>query len=211
MDADAGVGRVTSRHAKDSSMAVLTQGRFEGLRTRLVRSARGVVLEIGAGEGANFGSFTPGVEWIGLEPDAERRAVLADAARRAGHPREPLDARAESIPLDDESVDVVLGTYVLCSVTDVRSAAAEFRRVLRPSGRLLFVEHVAAPRGTWKYALQRAVTPFSVRFDHGCHWTSDPVPVLEAAGFETVDLRRREVASGLGPSVPSILYEGRRP
>ena len=194
-----------------SPIAVLTQGRFEGLRTRLVRSARGVVLEVGAGEGANFGSLHPGVEWIGLEPDAERRAVLADKAGRAGHPREPLVAGAERIPLDDESVDVVLGTYVLCSVKDVPAAAAEFRRVLRPGGRLLFVEHVAAPRGTWKYALQRAITPFSVRFDHGCHWTSDPVPLLEAAGFETVDLRKREVASGLGPSVPSILYEGRAP
>ena len=89
--------------------------------------------------------------------------------------------------------------------------ARELRRVLRPGGRLVFVEHVAAPRGTWKYSLQRMVTPFSVRFDHGCHWTSEPVPALEAVGFETVELREREVASGLGPSVPSILYEGRSP
>ena len=190
-------------------MATMTRGRFEGLRTRLVRSARGTVLEIGAGEGANFGSLHAGVEWIGLEPDAERRAILAENARRAGHDREPLAAGAERIPLDDESVDVVVGTYVLCSVHDVAAAAAEFRRVLRPGGRLLFVEHVAAPRGTWRYGLQRAVTPLSRRFDHGCRWTSDPTPTLEAVGFETVKLDRHELANGsLLPSTPVVLYEG---
>jgi ubiquinone/menaquinone biosynthesis C-methylase UbiE len=190
-------------------MATMTRGMFEGRRTRHVRTARGVVLEVGAGEGANFGSLRPGVEWIGLEPDADRRAVLAETARRAGHPREPLAAGAERIPLDDESVDVVLGTYALCSVDDVPAAAAEFRRVLRPGGRLIFVEHVAAPRGTWRYALQRAVTPVSRRFDHGCRWTSDPIPALDAAGFESVTLDRHELANGaMLPPTPVVLYEG---
>jgi ubiquinone/menaquinone biosynthesis C-methylase UbiE len=188
---------------------VMSRGKFEGLRTRLVRSARGVVLEVGAGEGANFGSLRADVEWIGIEPDPERRAVLAEKARRAGHPREPLDARVEHLPLEDASVDVVLGTYVLCSVQDTAAAAAEFRRVLRPGGRLLFVEHVAAPRGTWRYAIQRAATPFTVRFDHGCRWTNDPVPVLEAAGFESAKLERHELSNGpLLPKSPEILYEG---
>jgi ubiquinone/menaquinone biosynthesis C-methylase UbiE len=167
------------------------------------------VLEIGAGEGANFGSLRAGVDWIGLEPDDARRAVLAENARRAGHPREPLDARVERIPLDDDSVDVVLGTYVLCSVADQAAAAREFRRVLRPGGRLLLVEHVAAPRGTWRYALQRAVTPISRRFDHGCRWTSDPIPALETAGFDTVKLNRYEVGNGsILPTTPMVTYEG---
>ena len=190
-------------------MPVIPRAELDRLSGRLIRSIHGVVLEVGAGEGENFRWFARDVDWIGLEPDPERRRVLGERAVSRSHSRPPLDARAESIPLEDASVDVVLGTHVLCSVNDVTAAAAEFRRVLRPDGRLVFVEHVAAPRGTWKYALQRAVTPLSVRFDHGCHWTSDPVPVLEAAGFETVDLRELEVTSGLGPSVPSILYEGR--
>src|SRR5262245_50156619 len=129
-------------------MPTISRGQLEGKRTRLVRSARGTVLEVGAGEGANFGSFTPGVEWIGLEPDDDRRGVLVEAARRAGHGREPIDGRAEHIPLPDASVDVVLGTFVLCSVDDQAAAAREFLRVLRPEGRLLLVEHVTSPRGT---------------------------------------------------------------
>jgi ubiquinone/menaquinone biosynthesis C-methylase UbiE len=167
------------------------------------------VLEIGAGEGANFGSLRAGVDWIGLEPDDARRAVLAENARRAGHPREPLDARVERIPLDDDSVDVVLGTYVLCSVADQSAAAREFRRVLRPDGRLLLVEHVAAPAGTWKRGLQRMVTPISRRFDHGCRWISDPLPALAAAGFKPKRLELFDVASGVGPTTPMIIYDGR--
>lgn len=192
-------------------MTSIDRGRLEGLRTRLVRSARGRVLEVGAGEGANFGSFFPGIDWVGLEPDDTRRAVLGEAARRAGHEAEPMDARAESIPLPDDDVDVVLATFVLCSVGDAAAAAREFRRVLRPGGRLLLVEHVAAPRGTGRYALQRLATPISRRFDHGCRWTSDPLPALEAAGFEPTRLDRYEVANGIGPRTPMIVYDGRIP
>ena len=190
-------------------MSMIDRGKLEGLRTRLIRTAQGRVLEVGAGEGANFGSFRPGIDWVGLEPDARRREVLGDKARRAGYEHAPLDARAERIPLPDHDGDVILATFVLCSVDDQAAAAREFRRVLRPDGRLLLVEHVAAPRGTGRRVLQRVVTPLSRRLDHGCRWISDPLPALEAAGFVAEKLDRYEVANGIGPRTPMIVYDGR--
>ncbi len=92
----------------------------------------GTVLEIGAGRGRNFEHLRAGVRWIGAEPDAPRRAVLARTAREHGHGEAPLDAPAESLPLADDSVDGVLSTGVLCSVRDQDRALAEIARVLRP-------------------------------------------------------------------------------
>ena len=98
------------------------------------------MLEIGAGTGANFGLLSGDVDWIGLEPDRGRRRELAES--RAGCMI--LDARAERIPLPDSSVDGALATIVLCSVRDQDRALAEIVRVLRPGGRFVFFEHVAA-------------------------------------------------------------------
>jgi ubiquinone/menaquinone biosynthesis C-methylase UbiE len=134
-------------------MALIDDAELDDLEREFVSRVRGRVLEIGAGDGENFGAFDPGVEWIGLEPDEKRRAELATRAREWKHASEPLDARAESIPLPDASVDAVVGTYVLCSVDDPAATLAEVRRVLVPGGRVIFVDHVIAPPGTLKRAV----------------------------------------------------------
>ena len=90
---------------------------LDDLEREFVARVRGRVLEIGAGDGENFGAFDPDVEWQGLEPDATRRAELATRAKEWRHAAVPLDAKAESIPLPDHSVDAVVGTYVLCSAS----------------------------------------------------------------------------------------------
>src|SRR5690606_35391087 len=118
---------------------------LDDLERTFLSRVRGRVLEIGAGEGENFGAFHPEVEWIGLEPDGTRRAELATRAREWGHPASPLDAAAERIPLPDDAVDAVVGTYVMCSVDDIDAALAEARRVLVPGGRIVLIDHVAAP------------------------------------------------------------------
>jgi ubiquinone/menaquinone biosynthesis C-methylase UbiE len=169
------------------------------------------VLEIGAGDGENFGAFDPGVEWIGLEPDAKRRAELATRAREWRHSSDPLDARAESIPLPDHSIDAVVGTYVLCSVDDPAAALAEVRRVLVPGGRVIFVDHVVAPPGTLKRAVQRIATPISKRVCHGCHWDRDTERTLAEAGFVGGDIRRLRVRSMPFGPVPMLLFDGRAP
>jgi ubiquinone/menaquinone biosynthesis C-methylase UbiE len=184
---------------------------LDELERELIARVRGRVLEIGAGDGENFGAFDPDVEWIGLEPDATRRAELATRAREWRHASTPLDARAEAIPLPDASVDAVVGTYVLCSVGDPAAALAEVRRVLVPGGRVIFVDHVIAPPGTLKRAVQRVATPISKRVCHGCHWDRDTERTLAEAGFVGSDIRRLRVRSMPFGPVPMLLYDGRSP
>ncbi|WP_430645191.1 class I SAM-dependent methyltransferase [Agromyces sp. GXS1127] len=190
---------------------LITDDELDDLEREAIGRVRGRVLEIGAGEGENFGAFDHEVEWLGLEPDAERRVELATRAREWRHPAEPLDAVAERIPLEDASVDAVVGTYVLCSVTDQAAALAEVRRVLRPGGAVVFVDHVAAPPRTLKRGIQRAVTPFSRRFCHGCHWDRDTGAALAEAGFEVDEARLVRVPSfPFGPT-RVLVFRGRAP
>ena len=192
-------------------MTLIGDDELDELEREFVSRVRGRVLEIGAGDGENFGAFDPGVEWIGLEPDAKRRAELATRAREWKHASEPLDARAESIPLPDGSVDAVVGTYVLCSVDDPAAVLAEVRRVLVPGGRVIFIDHVIAPPRTLKRAVQRVATPISKRVCHGCHWDRDTERSLVEAGFIGSDIRRLRVRSMPFGPVPMLLFDATAP
>ncbi len=149
----------------------------------LVGGLRGHVLEIGVGRGANFDLLHPDVRWTGLEPHHATRERL----RRDTVGRTVLPAPAEAIPLEDGSVDAVLATVVLCSVRSPDQVVAGVCRVLRPGGRFVFVEHVAAPRGSWRRARQQLVAPLSRRFDRGCDPARETWTVLDAAPFRHLD------------------------
>ena len=190
---------------------LIDDDRLDDLEREFVGRVRGRVLEIGAGDGENFGALHADVEWIGLEPDASRRAELATRAREWQHSSEPLDAKAEAIPLPDASVDAVVATYVLCSVDDPATALAEVRRVLVPGGRVVFVDHVVAPPRTLKRAVQRVATPISKRCCHGCHWDRDTARALAEAGFVADDARRFRVRSMPFGPVPTLLFDGHAP
>lgn len=192
-------------------MTLIGDDELDELEREFISRVRGRVLEIGAGDGENFGAFDSGVEWIGLEPDAKRRAELATRAREWKHASEPLDARAESIPLPDRSVDAVVGTYVLCSVDDPAAVLAEVRRVIVPGGRVIFIDHVIAPPRTLKRAVQRVATPISKRVCHGCHWDRDTEQSLVEAGFVGSDIRRLRVRSMPFGPVPMLLFDATAP
>lgn len=192
-------------------MTLISDDELDELEREFIERVRGRVLEIGAGDGENFGAFDSGVEWIGLEPDAKRRSELATRAREWKHASEPLDARAESIPLPDHSVDAVVGTYVLCSVDDPAAVLAEVRRVLVPGGRVIFIDHVIAPPRTLKRAVQRVATPISKRVCHGCHWDRDTERSLVEAGFVGSDIRRLRVRSMPFGPVPMLLFDATAP
>lgn len=191
------------------ALELIPDAELENLEREYVARLRGRVLEIGAGDGENFGALDTEVEWVGLEPDSERRKELRRRARSWRH-SEVLDAKAERIPLPDHSVDGVLGTYVLCSVDDVTATAAELRRVLKPGGRVVLIDHVIAAGGP-KRAVQRILTPFTTRLCHNCHQDRDPQAELEAAGFTGVDVRRFEVGSWRPFASPVLIYEGVAP
>ena len=111
-------------------------------RRRLIAGATGRVLEIGIGSGLNLPFYSSGVTHVvGLEPSPK---LLGFAKRESSStPGQPelLEGSAEAIPLDDRSIDTVVTTWTLCTIPDVRRALQEARRVLKPDGRLLFVEH----------------------------------------------------------------------
>lgn len=164
----------------------------------LTRDLAGPVLEIGAGGGADPPRVPPGIRWIGLEPNPRRRRRLAAGGGRQGA---VLAACAEQIPLAAGRVGSVLAIRVLCSVRDQQQVLAEIIRVLRPGGRFVFSEHVAAAAGTWRFRGQRAIAPWSRWLDSGCDPTRRTTAAIEAAGFAHVHIDWFETGRVLGDPV----------
>jgi len=157
-------------------------------RRELLREASGRVLELGAGTGANLPHYPALAELTLTEPDAAMRRRLAPRAAGAPFPVEVLDAPAEALPVADGTMDAVVCTLVLCSVDDPLQALSEARRVLRPGGRLLFLEHVRAEGRVARW--QDRVDPVSRRLCGGCHPNRDTVAAIRRAGFAVTALRR---------------------
>lgn len=158
--------------------------RLYGERKRaLFSTLHGRVLEIGAGTGLNRLYLPAGVEWLPLEPEvAHHRSILSRQSDAA-----ILTASAEAIPLSDESMDAVISSLVLCSVGRPDRVLQEILRVLKPGGCLLFLEHVAAPRGTLLARLQTLVQPIWTWLSGGCHPDRDTGRLLRQAGFARVE------------------------
>ncbi len=117
------------------------------LRRDLLAEARGAVLEIGAGTGLNLRHYPADLDELVLAEPGARIGGHIDLGRApAGVPTRLEQAPAEYLPFEDGSFDTVVSTLVLCTVSDPRRAVAEVARVLRPGGRLLFLEHVRAER-----------------------------------------------------------------
>src|SRR5262249_40998803 len=115
-------------------------------RSRVVPSAAGRVLEIGIGSGLNLPFYSQNVEYlIGLDPSPKLLSMVRRNQQLHAPSVELVEGSAEAIPLENHSVDTVLTTWTLCSIPDANSALLEMRRVLRPTGRLLFIEHGLAP------------------------------------------------------------------
>jgi ubiquinone/menaquinone biosynthesis C-methylase UbiE len=172
-------------------------------RKRVVGAAEGRVLEIGIGSGLNLPFYGAAVrEILALEP-APR---LIGMARRAGArvPVAFIEASAQAIPLDDASVDTVVTTWTLCTIPDAVAALGEMRRVLKPNGRLLFVEHGLAPDKGVRW-WQDHLTPAWKHLAGGCHLNRPIRNMIESAGFR-VD--RLETGYMPGPKPLTFMYEG---
>lgn len=161
--------------------------RFIAERKRgLLGKLNGEVLEIGPGTGANLEYYPSTARLTGIEPNPHMHKYLRREAGRLGREIEIRDGVAERLDVADASVDAVVSTLVLCSVKDQQATLAEVLRVLRPGGRFVFVEHVAAPRGTWRRAVQRAVRPLWGVLGDGCRPDRETWRAIELAGFAHV-------------------------
>ncbi|MEO1477412.1 MAG: class I SAM-dependent methyltransferase [Bacteroidota bacterium] len=168
-----------------------TDQRLYGDRKQsLLGALRGTVVEIGAGAGPNARYLAAGTRWVAVEPNVHMHPYLREQADEFGLDVRPEVGVAEALPVDDASADAVVSTLVLCSVDDVARALAEVRRVLKPGGRFVFIEHVAAQRGTARRGAQRVLRrPWGWVAD-GCRPDRETGPAIEAAGFASVDLER---------------------
>jgi ubiquinone/menaquinone biosynthesis C-methylase UbiE len=158
-------------------------------KVKLFSELSGTVLEIGSGAGANLHYLpTTGIKWIGVDPNPFMQPHLVKEAHRLDFKIELRDGTAEKLPAADESVDFVISTLVLCSVMDQKRALEEVARVLKPGGKLLFIEHVAARRGSWLYRIQHLVKPLWRRMGDGCHPDRETRMALESAGFASIEI-----------------------
>jgi len=174
-------------------------------RSELLAAAAGEVVEIGAGTGFNLKHYTDRVTRLVLtEPNEHMRSHLrARLEVPDGAEVELCEGVAEAIPLPDRSVDAVVSTLVLCSVASQAAALQEARRVLRPGGRLLFLEHVGsddARIARW----QRFARPFCGCLADGCNPTRDTLGAIIAAGFEVEGLQRGRMPGLAGRLAPVI-------
>ncbi|HEV2089398.1 MAG TPA: methyltransferase domain-containing protein [Cryptosporangiaceae bacterium] len=155
-------------------------------RERLLGELTGQVLDVGAGTGANLRYLRRADRVVAAEPDPAMRRRLEKAATEAPVPVEVDDAAAEMLPYPDHEFDAVVFSLVLCTVADPARALAEARRVLRPDGRLLVLEHV---RGDGRLARwQDLVTPLWRRMVAGCHPGRDTRAAVVRAGFAFVEV-----------------------
>jgi ubiquinone/menaquinone biosynthesis C-methylase UbiE len=169
-------------------------------RAELAGGARGRVLDLGAGTGANFPFFgAAAAEVHATEPDPFMRQRAAERARGAPRPVTLHDAPAEALPFPDGHFDTVVAMLVFCTVGDPARALAEVVRVLRPGGELRFYEHVRAP-GAVAGRAQDWLAPVWRRIAAGCRPNRDTVRLIRAAGLEMV----RVVETRPIPPIPPL-------
>jgi len=169
-------------------------------------AAEGRVLEIGIGSGLNLPFYTPRVhELLGLEPSARLVAMARHASSQSFLPVTLIEGSAEAIPLEDESIDTVVTTWTLCTIPRVTQALGEMRRVLKPGGQLLFVEHGLAPEDSVR-KWQDRLTPVWKRIGGGCHLNRAIPALIETAGFDVGEIKAGYIR---GPKPMTYIYEGR--
>jgi ubiquinone/menaquinone biosynthesis C-methylase UbiE len=174
-------------------------------RERVTSAAEGRVLEVGVGSGLNLPLYrAPVQEILAIDP-APRLVAMARASLGRGLPVSFIEASAEAIPLEDRSIDTIVSTWTLCTIPQAVTALGEMRRVLRPGGRLLFVEHGLAPDEHVRW-WQDLMTPAWTRISGGCHLNRPIQSIIEASGFRVDRLESGYMPGGLKPM--AFIYEG---
>ncbi len=184
---------------------VMRQRQLAKYRREVVAAASGRVLEVGVGSGLNFPLYGKQVEVIfGIDPSPRLLAIARRRAAAAGTRADLLLGSAAAIPLADSTVDTVVLTWTLCSIPEPLTALREMRRVLKPDGRLLFVEHGLSPEpGVVRW--QHRLTPMWRHIAGGCHLDRKMDDLIRSAGFDLKDLRTEYAR---GPRCMTYMYEG---
>ncbi len=185
---------------------VMRQSQIERYRRELIPSARGRILEVGIGSGLNLPLYAAGVNTVvGLDLSERLLSMARRRAAKANVSVDLMQGSATAIPLDNDSVDMVVMTWTLCSISDPLAAVREMRRVLKPGGALLFVEHGLSPEpgvARWQHRL----TPIWRHISGGCRLDRKVDDLIRAGGFDVAELKT-EYAQG--PQPMTYMYEGK--
>jgi ubiquinone/menaquinone biosynthesis C-methylase UbiE len=185
----------------------MRQKQLVPLRERMVGLARGRVLEVGVGSGLNLPFYGREIEeLVAVDPSRELLTMARKHTSWVHFPVKLMQCGAESLPVEDGSMDNVVMTWTLCSIGDPRRALAEMRRVLRPGGALIFVEHGQAPEESVR-RWQDRLTPIWRGLAGGCHLDRPVARLIEASGLHLVDLETGYMVKG--PRAFTFHYRGR--
>ena len=184
----------------DTFQASMERNFLGAIRDEMLAGARGRVVEIGAGTGVNLEHYPPAVEeLVCTEPEEPMARRLQRKAEASDLDVSVVHAPAERLPFPDDSFDTAVATLVLCTVDDPEAAVAEVARVLKPGGRLIFLEHVRAQDpGLAKW--QDRLHPLWVRFGHGCHCNRPTLDTIGASPLEVESHRHGRI-----PKAPPIV------
>lgn len=210
-------GRLFAR-LYDPMMSAIEHAGLGEVRCALLTAAKGSVVEIGAGTGANLACYGPGCDQLTLtEPEPAMIRHLQRRVRERAPGALLLRAPAEDLPFTDHSFDVAVSTLVLCTVDDPLRALRELRRVLRPGGILLFLEHVRADH-TGLARWQDRLNGVNRLLGHGCNCNRPTLDLIRAAGFTVRDVSHdvmrkapqlvRPIVIGTAEATAETTYEG---
>jgi SAM-dependent methyltransferase len=184
---------------------LLGNKKMQQVRRPSLQGLSGTVVELGFGSGPNVPLYPPEVDKVlAVDPSETGRKLAAKHLAVSPVLVEFVGLDGESLPLDDGSVDCVLSTWTLCTIPDVERALAESRRVLKPGGRLFFLEHGLADDPDLARR-QARFEPIQKRIAGGCHLTRDIGALVRGAGFEMERFKRFQIS---GPKVMSAMYSG---
>ena len=197
----------------DRFMAKTEEVCLKEWRHALLKQVSGEVLEIGAGTGANIKFYSDNISKLVLsEPDKYMRKLLKEQVDHHQLKNASVaSGTAEQIESDDESFDYVVTTLVCCSVTNLKTCLSEIRRVLRPGGGLVFLEHIAATDGTSRRRWQNRINPIWKTFMGNCHLNRETEQAIVTEGFEIIQIERESMRKAPPIVRPTIRGIAKKP
>ena len=190
----------------DSLLAKSEEACLTEWRSELVKHVHGNVLEIGAGTGANI-LFYPknGIELTLSEPDKHMRTQLEEKVKDEGLDHVTISSHTiEENHRPDATFDCVVSTLVCCSVPNLASAFSEIKRILKPDGYFIFLEHVGAEKGTKRRRWQNRLTPLWCKISGNCHLNRETEIALKNAGFTFKEIKRESMRKATPLVRPTI-------
>lgn len=184
-------GMAKANAANDYEIKLIDCPKYKSLgelKQTLLGNLQHKVLEIGPGAGANLAYYPNDILWIGVEPNVYMYPYLKREAQQQGLSNiELYQGTAEDLPVKDESIDTVVSTHVLCSVSQVYRSLQEIKRILKPGGDFIFIEHIAGECGTWTRRIQDGIEPVWKTLFDNCYPNRQTGEILQQIGLETVN------------------------